>query len=117
MVRLIGLPPMPKIPTIPMSLHKYTYVHNNPVNAIDPSGMFFMPSNWFYGKRVHDEIGYHFLRMFSTSGKYDQTINRILGTKVEYWGCNRPDLVSLPIAGMKRDVWEIKPEGSYLNSW
>ncbi len=25
----------------PQSLHKYLYVHNNPVNGIDPSGMFF----------------------------------------------------------------------------
>jgi hypothetical protein len=25
----------------PQSLHKYTYVHNNPINAIDPSGNFF----------------------------------------------------------------------------
>ena len=24
----------------PQSLHKYLYVHNNPINAIDPSGMF-----------------------------------------------------------------------------
>ena len=28
----------------PQSLHKYAYVHNNPVNAIDPTGMFSMPS-------------------------------------------------------------------------
>jgi hypothetical protein len=26
------------IPTDPLSLHKYTYTHNNPVNNIDPSG-------------------------------------------------------------------------------
>jgi RHS repeat-associated protein len=25
----------------PLSLHKYTYVHNNPINGVDPSGYFF----------------------------------------------------------------------------
>jgi len=28
----------------PQSLHKYAYCHNNPINAIDPTGQFSMPS-------------------------------------------------------------------------
>lgn len=28
----------------PQSLHKYAYVHNNPINGIDPTGMFSLPS-------------------------------------------------------------------------
>lgn len=30
----------------PQSLHKYLYAHANPVNAIDPTGMFCILSVW-----------------------------------------------------------------------
>jgi RHS repeat-associated protein len=36
--------PFPGWPTLPASQHGYSYVHNNPVNLIDPSGEFVPPA-------------------------------------------------------------------------
>jgi RHS repeat-associated protein len=38
--RFISSDPHPGFFDFPQSLHKYTYVHNDPVNAIDPTGLF-----------------------------------------------------------------------------
>jgi len=40
----------------PQSLHKYAYCHTDPVNGVDPSGMFFLGSNREWGKIVHKKI-------------------------------------------------------------
>jgi len=93
----------------PQSLHKYLYCHANPVNGIDPSGRLF--SSPYHGRRVHYEIGMHFLRTApGTQRFYDRRINTILGIKVPWWGWNRPDLIDKTTA----EVWEIKPFGAYV---
>ncbi len=40
----------------PQSLHKYAYCHADPVNGVDPSGMFLVASNRRWGKIVHNAI-------------------------------------------------------------
>ena len=93
----------------PQSLHKYLYCHNNPINAIDPSGRFFMPSSPYHGRRVEQEIFADFQFKRSTNQIYtNRRINTILfPTHVSFWGWNMPDFadkttgtvetISLPI--------------------
>jgi len=95
----------------PQSLHKYLYCHGNPINGIDPSSERF--SNLVYGKIVHDKIGDHFLN--SGLGRYyDRTINKILNTRLSWWGRHRPDLVDTIGIAKNPEVYEIKPRGSYF---
>ena len=47
----------------PLSLHKYLYVQNNPINATDPSGLSAV-WNQFFGYEVEDEIEDVYAREF-----------------------------------------------------
>ena len=80
--RFNRMDPFAGSPQDPQSLHKYLYVHNNPVNGIDPSGRIF--SNLVYGRIVHEEIGYD----FENSG-FDRLsnwrINNILNVNLTLW--------------------------------
>jgi len=91
----------------PLSLHKYVYVHDNPTNGHDPTGRSLM--DLFYGQRVHDEIGRHFLST-GYMRYYDQPIRDILGPISSWWQWHRPDLADATTT----EVWEIKPALSYL---
>jgi RHS repeat-associated protein/fibro-slime domain-containing protein len=97
----------------PQSLHRYTYVQNNPVNGVDPSGRLF--SNPVYGIFVHAAIGRHFVA--GGPGRFsDARINTILGTNLTLVGIQRPDLVDtgLSMMGMNTcEVYEIKPVGEH----
>jgi len=98
----------------PLSLHKYLYVENNPVNAVDPSGEVAVLSNWMYGQKVHDKIGEHFLAM-GIGRFYDQPVSSILGVPyIPYFTASRPDLVQPPSTGSPGEVYEIKPVGSFI---
>ncbi len=94
----------------PQSLHKYLYVHCNPINGFDPSGRLF--STPYHGRIVQQEIFAHFesVRPWYHRLYNDQRINTILfPTIVPWWGWDRPDLVDKTTG----EVWEIKPLGSY----
>jgi RHS repeat-associated protein len=85
----------------PLTLHKYNYASQDPVNKIDPSGR--EPLPLYYGRRVHDEIGQHF-ELTGVDRLYDKSINRILRTRLRWYGLQRPDLVDRDSG----EVYEIK---------
>ena len=89
----------------PVSLHRYLYAANNPVNFTDPSGQSL--SNFFYGRIVHREIGNDFVAEDPLTHLSDRAINTILGTSVP-GGSVRPDLTDL---GTQK-AYEIKPTNS-----
>jgi RHS repeat-associated protein/uncharacterized repeat protein (TIGR01451 family) len=89
----------------PMSLHRYLYAANNPVNFTDPSGQSL--SNFFYGRIVHREIGNDFVAEDPITHLSDRAINTILGASVP-GGSVRPDLTDLGT----QEVYEIKPTNS-----
>lgn len=92
-----------------MSLHRYTYVGNDPVNKIDPSGMFIL-EYLFWGNEVHTRIGADFVKAAPEtrmSNRWLSTIVRKLDWKLTP-GANarlRPDLVDLGTY----EIYEIKP--------
>jgi hypothetical protein len=98
----------------PLSLHKYAYVHNNPVNLIDPLGLYSMQQ----GNMVHDAIGLDFSRSGSRRvwdqnfrGGQRLTVKRILreadGLSLGFPGFNRKrvDLADYET----HQFYEIKP--------
>jgi RHS repeat-associated protein len=91
----------------PQTLHKYSYVHNNPVNGVDPTGRLF--SNPALGKQVHDEIGARFVAS-GVGRHYNRSIGRLLGVPLPMFGRFRPDLVDT----LTGEVYEIKPLGAGL---
>ena len=99
----------------PLSLHKYLYAHADPVNRVDPTGMFIcLPSMEAWGDAVHDEIGKHFRAQNPSNRFYNQTTNTILGATVE-GGQSKPDLAER--AGLVGLVWEIKSVWSAPHAW
>ncbi|MBZ4421853.1 RHS repeat-associated core domain-containing protein [Myxococcus sp. RHSTA-1-4] len=93
-------------PFEPSTLHRYLYADADPVNRNDPSGEV---SNLIWGRRVHRDIGTHFVNQSPGSRVADQSISRILGYRVPFAGRMRPDLTDLGTY----EVYEIKPLGSY----
>jgi hypothetical protein len=98
---------------VPLSLHKYLYVHGNPVNGIDPTGFIRMiPSSLTLGKLVEIEIEAKF-RMDHGNGNIflDKSIRGILEKIVPYQGVGRlrPDIVDFGA----REVYDIKSFGEY----
>jgi RHS repeat-associated protein len=85
----------------PLSLHKYSYVEGDPVDAIDPTGRII--SNFVYGGIVHRELGIDFTQG-SANRFSDSTINTILVAIVP-GGSLRPDLADRSTG----EVYEIKP--------
>ena len=59
----------------PVSLHKYLYAGNDPINQIDPSGH--LISTLAYGQAVHDAIGADF-ELKVPGGIYDLSVKSIL---------------------------------------
>jgi hypothetical protein len=102
-------------PQSPMSLHRYIYCENQPINRIDPTGRTL--DDLFYGNRVHNFIGYDFLSKRTGVGVYDQSLSNILETDIPLGGLLRPDLVDMEI----NEVYEIKPllsaAGGYAQLW
>jgi uncharacterized protein RhaS with RHS repeats len=91
----------------PPSLHKYVYAGCDPVNKVDPSGLFFCVSDRFSGQAVHDYIGRDFVA--SGPGRFsDQSIGRTLGLRGLRGIAGallRPDLTDVP----NKEIYEIKP--------
>jgi RHS repeat-associated protein len=103
----------------PLSLHKYAYAHNDPLNLNDPSG--FAPVGlplWFYaavGRSVEREIFRDFLT--GATGPLGRLTNRAITTILRAKGITpplgprllgllvRPDLIDLDL----NMLWEIKP--------
>ena len=98
----------------PLSLHKYLYGADNPVNMTDPSGNVPILSNWYYGQEVHDKIGEDFLAT-GTGRYYDRPISEILGVPwIPFLTASRPDLVQKPEFASPGQVYEIKPVSSFI---
>jgi RHS repeat-associated protein/uncharacterized repeat protein (TIGR01451 family) len=89
----------------PLSLHRYLYAANNPVNLTDPTGK--SVSNFVYGRIVHQKIGEDFVAEDPALHLSDRAINTILGVSVP-GGSVRPDLTDLGT----QEVYEIKPTNS-----
>ena len=88
----------------PLSLHKYLYTGNDPIDQIDPSGH--LLSTLAYGQAVHDAIGEDF-ELKVPGGIYDLSVKSILGIK--FPGLRlRPDLTDT----INHLGYEIKPAGS-----
>jgi RHS repeat-associated protein len=99
--------------SVPLSLNRYLYAHADPVNNLDPSGMFVCTSTKEWGNRIHKEIGADFVSKSPLSRLYDTTINQILQSPVPGGG-QRPDLVeywghTLSPPWRYPEVFEIKP--------
>ena len=101
--RFLALDPVPGEMSTPVTLNKYVYAANDPVNKCDPSGQFLCISTRAWGTIVHQEIGNHFTAT-GINRLADRTINTILGVSVP-GGAKRPDLVDLG----SQEVYEIKP--------
>lgn len=91
----------------PLSLHKYLYARNDPVNRIDPSGKLAIVSNLIWGNRVHDLIGADFVSQDPANHFYDRTVAFLTGSpNVNIFPFNlRPDLTDVGSG----EVYEIKP--------
>ncbi len=101
--RFVSVDPRAGDPQSPVSLHRYLYCGNQPLNRIDPSGLLWI--DLFYGKKVHDFIGYDFISRRTGVGIYDRSLNTILETNLLLGGLLRPDLVDME----DYEVYEIKP--------
>ena len=88
----------------PMSLHKYLYASDNPVNKTDPSGHIGLFDRMIAGQRVHTAIGEDFLE--KTGGYSNTSISRIISYLFQIGNgvYLRPDLVD----PSTRQVYEIK---------
>jgi RHS repeat-associated protein len=97
----------------PLSLHRYLYGWDNPVNMDDPSGNVPIVSNFIWGNRVHQKIYDDFLETgFGAQRTANQPMSSILGIPyVPILTAGRPDLVQYPSAGNPGEVYEIKPVG------
>ena len=92
----------------PVSLHKYLYVYNNPVDNIDRCGKC-VPSTGNYGDIVQREIFKDFISQKPTGVLTNTAISTILGQTVS-GGRLLPDLidpVTLSNLGFG-EIWEIK---------
>ena len=100
----------------PLSLHKYLYCHDNPVNMTDPSGNVPILSNFFWGNKVHQKLYDNFIESgLGARRTYNQPMSSILGIPyVPILTAGRPDLVQYPEAGNPGEVYEIKPAGSFI---
>jgi RHS repeat-associated protein len=108
----------------PQSLHKYAYVHNDPINGIDPMGTFKVPTGLikffkYYGALQGLKILTGIRATYVIGSKYQEEVNP--GAKVNKWISTmqelppeqwikefmlRPDIVD----GDNLRVYEIKPD-------
>jgi hypothetical protein len=96
----------------PQSLHKYTYVADNPVNRIDPSGYMSSLDAAKYGRMLHTKIGEDFIEKmdpFGISGQSVATCLNKYGINLDTITALLPDLVDINPAN--KEVYEIKPLG------
>ena len=99
----------------PITLHRYLYAGNDPVNRLDPSGEgFFEPSDPIFGTRVHYKIAEIFGCAKGPGGRSLRRLcNREINTILRAAGASgysvrvplKPDLVDLDTT----EVYEIKP--------
>ena len=96
----------------PLTLHKYLYSADAPVNLLDPSGLDFV-SDFVTGLEVQQAIGAQFRAQFGADGCFDRQIVNILASD-----CGAPRQVGLPFPGGLRPdlanvrtgaIFEIKP--------
>ena len=90
----------------PGSLHRYLYAIANPVNRSDPSGLV---SNFVYGQRVHQILGFDFVDKNPLERDADLGINAILGDVIPFVGKLRPDLIDY----YNKQIYEIKTVRQY----
>ncbi len=84
----------------PQSLHKYAYVHGDPVQGVDPTGLFFLAE---LGKAIHKEINelYEITHM-ANRVTYGQQVPGTLGRIL-------PDIIDFSLG----QIGEIKPLSPY----
>jgi RHS repeat-associated protein len=125
------------IPSSPVTRHSYLYAGGNPVNATDPGGHGFIPSDRITGTLVHQKIGDDFQLRYE-GREAEPFVNRALATILglnpaqavaaglvesfdgplyevdtyKYLGNLRPDLARA--SRTMGEVWEIKPASSYI---
>lgn len=82
----------------PQSLHKYAYVHCDPVNGIDPSGLY---SAAVLGTIIHTEWSSEYISLYWP--------DTIITNKVLPGMMLRPDIINVT----RKEVYEIKPLSDY----
>ncbi|MEN6583193.1 MAG: RHS repeat-associated core domain-containing protein [Armatimonadota bacterium] len=95
----------------PLSLHRYAYCRNNPINVVDPGGNDPVSSDFIWGKQVHDQISKDFKNSQLMAQRVtDWPMPKILGVPwIPGLTAGRPDLVQFPTSGSSGEVYEIKP--------
>jgi RHS repeat-associated protein len=94
----------------PLSLHRYLYAEDDPVNKVDPSGNDILSAQ--IGTAVHQYIGRDFvnkLNPYGISGPSVATILGKFGIPVNTITALFPDLVD--INPKHKEIYEIKPAG------
>jgi RHS repeat-associated protein len=94
----------------PLSLHKYLYTEDEPVDNVDPCGKC-VPSTGNYGQQVQQLITLDFLEQIGVvASQQDVSITSILGLPVPGWqgGNLRPDLIDTVTFNTVGQVYEIK---------
>jgi len=93
----------------PLSLHKYLYAENDPVDNIDPCGKC-VPSTGNYGNQVQALITADFQEQTGSIDPGDISINKVLGLAIPGWqgGNLRPDLTDIVTFDTVGQVYEIK---------
>jgi RHS repeat-associated protein len=92
----------------PLSLHKYLYGADNPVNRIDPSGYMSSLDAAKYGRMLHTKLGEDFVDKMEPFGVFGPSIATILKLPDTVTALF-PDLVNINPAN--KEVYEIKPVG------
>jgi RHS repeat-associated protein len=115
--RFASIDPFQGILGEPRSLHRYSYVFGDPVNATDPTGK--IPS-WLttllVGIRVHQLLGAEFMSRGPARFANYFPIYSILGVPFQTcYGCEvMPDLVDASALRRENEVYEIKPRTLFV---
>jgi RHS repeat-associated protein len=115
--RFASIDPFQGTAAEPRTLHRYSYVYGDPVNATDPTGR--IPS-WLatllVGTRVHQLIGAEFKTQGPRRFANNYSVYRILEVPLsECFGCEvMPDLVDANYPQYDNEVYEIKPRTLFV---